>query len=46
MNLSIKVKKGDVVLYDRSVTSTDIPSEVITILKTVHGVDLSIVRKD
>jgi len=46
MILEIKIKKSDVVLYDRSVTSTDIPSEVITILKTVHGVELSVVRKD
>lgn len=46
MILEIKLNKDDVVLYHRSVTSTDIPSEVITILKSVHGVDLSIVRKD
>ena len=46
MNLDIKIKKADVILYDRSVTSTDIPSEVITILKTVHGVELSVFRKD
>lgn len=46
MQLDIKIRKGDVVLYDRSVTSTDLPDEVVTILKTVHGVVLSVTRKD
>lgn len=46
MNIEIKIKKGNVILYDRSVTFTDVPSEFITILKTVHSVELSIIRKD
>lgn len=46
MQLDIKIRKGDVVLYDRSVTSTDLPGDVVTILKTVHGVVLSVIRKD
>lgn len=46
MQLDIKIKKGDVVLYERSVTTTDLPVFVLQLLKTVHGAELSIIRRD
>lgn len=46
MTLDIKIKKGDEVLYNRSVTSADLPVFVLQLLKTVHGAELSIIRRD
>lgn len=46
MTLDIKLKKGDEVLYDRSVTSSDLPVFVVQLLKSLHGVELSIIRRD
>ena len=38
--MDILITKEGVTLYNQSVTSTGIPDEVITILKTVHNCEL------
>lgn len=44
MKMDILITKDDVTLYNKSVTSADIPSEVITIFKEVRGCELIITR--
>lgn len=46
MKLEIIIKKENVTLYHKSVTTEEVPSEVLTILKEVHNCNLEITRKD
>lgn len=46
MNLDVLIKKNGVELLNKSYTTNFLPDEVVNLIYTVYGVEVSIKRKD